>query len=620
MIGVPAGAQKGVWVLPPGVTPTNLQEGGSMPLPPGVIPDFEIETIAHLSFSPTTVGVGQTVLINVWVTPALHDARYFKGYKIILTDPDGETHIIERDSYRADATAWCTFKPDKVGVWKIKFEFPGGYFPPGNYTTMPGAWWGARITSFPYSVYYKPSSDGPYDLIVQEEPVPEWPSAPLPKDYWNRPVSPENREWWPILGYYPATGIVGKDDGYWPPNTNKYANGYGFIPYVQAPETPHIVWRRQGALGGIKGGALGEYSWNEDPGTPQIIFAGRCYSVFQKPGGDYVLQCYDLRTGEVIWEIPVEVAGKGFFGPTLAAPSMVTYRYGLSEVPGAQPRIGQEVFLTFVGNGKLINYDPYTGAVEETISIAPLDTGYLYAIYDTPYFLSVQRLGIGPNPEYRLINWTITPEVGPFLQVTWKMNVVSNISWPFPSINVGGGGLFPTASTVDFETGIAAYIEDLYSIENPHPSTGVRQGARIMAADLKTGKVLWNITLDLPVTTWPSEQVADHGKLAVRMGDGHFYCFDLRTGELLWKSEISSWPWGVFGAYNIASYEGMIIVGQYDGVAAYDWDTGKLVWLFRAKAEYPAETPYQGYYPFFTGNMIIADRKLYIVNAEHTPT
>jgi len=30
-------------------------------------------------------------------------------------------------------------RPDQVGTWTIKFKFPGGYYPAGNYTADPGA-------------------------------------------------------------------------------------------------------------------------------------------------------------------------------------------------------------------------------------------------------------------------------------------------------------------------------------------------------------------------------------------------------------------------------------------------------------------------------------------------
>ena len=233
-------------VVPAGVTPTNVQSSGSVPLPSGVTPDVTIDTIATLSFTPNPIGVGQTLLVNLWLHPATHTSRYLVGYTVTFTKPDGTTDQKVVNSYQADTTAWFNYQVDQVGIWKVKFDFPGGYFPAGNYSAAPGAFTGPGPFSFTQSVYYKPSSDGPYNLTVQQEQVQSWPMAPLPTDYWTRPAQPTNREWWPILGNYPGTGILGGGTN-WPANTNTYMSNYLFTPYVQGPNTCHVVWRRQGA-------------------------------------------------------------------------------------------------------------------------------------------------------------------------------------------------------------------------------------------------------------------------------------------------------------------------------------------------------------------------------------
>ena len=580
---------------------TNLREGGSIPLPSGVVPDYRVKTNAHLSFRPNPVGVGQKVLINVWLVPPPHVSRYFNNMTVIITDPEGKAMVISLKSYRGDATAWYEFAPNKVGVWRIKFEFLGGYFPAGNYTVYPGA---AVVTpgvvSFRNSVYYEPSSDGPYDLVVQEQPVPMQPPAPLPSEYWTRPVTSPLREWWPILGWYPPWGIVSKEDNpWWPEKQNRFAQSiYRYVPYVQAPETAHIMWRRVGTIGGLIGGPFETTSWTTSPGGPSIIYAGRCYQSLTKVFGgspQTVWQCYDLRTGEILWERT---------GLT-QIPTMVTYWVGYPEVPGGQPMFGRNVFLTYVGGGRLIYYSPITGAASYNVSISPLTTGTLYANYDHPYFLTVQDLGPAAGRDrYRLINWTVYGDYERLRILDVRLRIVSNISWPVSSLGV-----------IDFETGYSAVVTSL-----TNPATGTPMDARIRIIDLKTGTLVHNFTANVPFNVWPGETIADHGKLAVRFGDGHLYCWDLRTGKFLWKSEMSSWPWGVFGAYGISSYNGKIIVGQYDGIAAYDWETGKLVWLYQYKAQYPYETYYQDNYPFFAGSPLIADGKVYMPNNEHTPT
>ena len=78
---------------------TNIQEGGSIPLPPGVTPDVNVITRAFLSFRPNPVGVNQIIIVNLYLNPALHVSRYFSDYKVTITDPTGTERVINIDSY-----------------------------------------------------------------------------------------------------------------------------------------------------------------------------------------------------------------------------------------------------------------------------------------------------------------------------------------------------------------------------------------------------------------------------------------------------------------------------------------------------------------------------------------
>ena len=76
----------------------------------------------------------------------------------------------------------------------------------------------------------------------------------MPTDYWTRPIQPNNREWNAIAGNYPWTyaNVVGVTGNAW------HDNYYG--PFIPAVNTPHIVWKRVGAMSGIIGGETGQYS------------------------------------------------------------------------------------------------------------------------------------------------------------------------------------------------------------------------------------------------------------------------------------------------------------------------------------------------------------------------
>lgn len=620
-----------VMLLPKSVTVeaqlyTNLRSGAGQPLPAGVTPDVTLDSLARLSFAPNPVGVGQRIIINLWVSPYSFGTRWLEGLKVTLQSPTGTDTVLTATAPGSDYTAYLTYVPDEVGTWKIKFDFAGAYWPAGNYTYMTGTPIGqGYVHSVEESLYLKPSTSGWYDLVVQEEPVSSWPSVALPTDYWTRPASPENREWAQIIGFYPSTGIYGGDNSKWANNTNYYMSNYRYIPIVTGPNTAHIVWSRQDALGGLLGDEFGVKSYTSSGSSPSIVYAGRCYQTVTKVFNGVrqaVWQCYDLRTGEIIWE-RTDVS---------QIPTMITTEYGYPDISQSSggfytQEIGgvRGAYLTFVGSGRYIAYQPWDGAVYKNYSIAPLTTGTLYKCTTLPFFLSVQNIGNTTNPNYRLINWTVAGWFSDMSSIAdIQLRVFNNISWPFSSV----------PSTTDYQAEVSVSTVALYraATGDPNNSTfernsttrragqGVPINYLIMGADLRTGALLYNHTMDV---SFPfisgSTAVCDHGKFAVKFEDGYFHCWNARTGQADWVSPLSSYPWGIFPAYSVSSAYGNIYEGQYDGVAAYSWDDGKVVWLYKAPAEYPLESVYQSNYPFFT-SVTIADGKIYAYNGEHSTT
>src|SRR5665647_28398 len=147
-------------------------------IPSGATPNATATTIAHISFRPRIVGIGQPILVNMWLETTILNANYqhLKAYRVTITKPDGTTDIITKDSYVADTTAWIEYTPNQVGTWSIKLDYLGQYFPAGyyyngvNYPSIAaiGPYTPSQFgaPSYSNSVYYKPGSDGPYDLVA----------------------------------------------------------------------------------------------------------------------------------------------------------------------------------------------------------------------------------------------------------------------------------------------------------------------------------------------------------------------------------------------------------------------------------------------------------------------
>jgi hypothetical protein len=530
---------------------------------------------------------------------------------VTIIKPDDSTDVVTTNTFIGDATAWFEYVADQVGTWKLKFEFPGGYFPAGNYTAPPEAFsLGGRTVSFTQSAYYKSCSTDWQTLTVQSDPILSWPPQPLPSDYWTRPISSDHREWSPISGDYPWYGPgFGAD---WPADTNTYwSSMQRFTPYVQAPDTAHIVWKRQDAIGGIINAQTGQLSYPLAiigvSNYPRIIYAGRCYQSYTKPGTGKTAvtywMCYDLRTGEVFWDRPLE-SGE-------SAPTVIEYYLAGGEAPGAESWLGtgSSVRLVYIGGGWLRKYNPWTGAMTVNASIAPLTTGTYYM---NGYALSVQNIGNTTNPNYRLINWTTldVTQVTTVGQIpTLAQRITNNVTWPFSNI----------PSTTDFNVGIAA------SINSPTvPALGAGYGTRIMAADMTTGRLLFNITTD--ETLMSGTEVADQGKIAfVSRGGNHAIAYNLQDGRLSWTSDQMDYPWGHWNSYTgEGSAYGLMYICGYSAFYAFNWTTGKIAWKYYAPAQNPYESVYtdetgQAVYSF-AGACLIADGKVFAYNSEHTVT
>jgi hypothetical protein len=594
----------------------------------GDVADGTFDTDVWISIRPSVVGKGQTLLVNVWATPASNAQRQLIGYHIIITKPDGTTDEYTMNSERDTAATWMEYTPTDVGVYKYKVEFPGCFLPAGYYndgvvytTASEGAsGYNVAVTNYTGSTYYKPATSPEYTFTVQEDMVWSWPYVETPTDYWTRPIAPELREWLPIIGDWPWYGPAGPDYYEMYPDCSPYWNQrMDFFPYVQGPSTAHIAWKSVNAIGGITGsgryGTFGATDWSYEvpfattsasPGLITMIIDGRGYMTVSKVSSAYIngsiqqvpttaLRCLDIRTGEVIWEVD------GF------THSQTVESFGNWQFQGA---IEYPSTMVYLDGSRLYKYNANTGAQTLNTSIAPLTSAIHYM---SGYALGVQNLGssVPADQRYRLINFTTAGT-----STNFTSRIVSNISWPLSS--------FPATS--DFTAGIAAsFGRGLIGYDGTTPEQ------RLITVDMKTGAVLVNKTI---AEAGGQEfmgysgacDLCDKGIYAFLNAWGEFKGLDIRTGELKWTSEKMDAPWDAnsFGAYDTTSAYGMFYRTAYSGVYAFDWDTGKIVWKYEMPAVSPFETPYINEngttVMSFNGVAYAADGKIYTINTEHTPT
>jgi len=583
----------------------------SGPLPAGKTPNVTTQSVLSLSAKPTVVGVGQYILVNAWLNPAVSSGRVIKTYTFTITNPNGTTTVFDQDAEPSTAATWFDYVLDQVGDWKIKVAFNGCYF---NGSTNEAT----------QSAYYLPSSAPEQTVTCQQDLNPSWPASPIPTDYWTRPVDFVHREWWPILGNFPANGYDGTTDPEWDtryPGTNPYwSSQYGFTPWVQAPHSSHIVWLELNQPAGIVGGQVGQEgnTIGSDLSTSarlcNLVYAGRGYRTVIKPlwtllNGTYrqlpttLWQSFDIRTGEVFWELTAA---------DVQIPTFIEYTTSVTTAAGSGGAVTASlVYLS--ATSRMVKYNPVTGAVTANVSLTqtPALSGNIY--YKNDYVLSVQDLGANATNitggRYRLINWTIAGT-----STNFASRVISNVTYAMSSL----------PSVIDWNAGFGAAVSGI-------TTAGVMCGINATGYNLYTGAKLWSNRLDNVTLFSGSCTIADYGKVAFNLqhvGDqlGYYMAYDLASGAVAWKGEVMPYPWSStgFGAYGVASAYGMIIHPGYAGITAINWTNGKIVWNYHKYAQAPFESPYtdaNGTETFsFNSGTKIADGVVFAYNCEHTTT
>jgi hypothetical protein len=139
---------------------------------------------------------------------------------------------------------------------------------------------------------YQASESKPITVIVQEEQIQPWPEAPLPTQFWTRPIIEVNRNWASLAGNWLAGAA--QDVG----PTQRFCYGTG-------PESAHVMWATPMWAGGIMDARFGDigYTTGHYEGTdftPPIILNGKIYyNVMSLPR--YGWYCLDLYTGETLF-------------------------------------------------------------------------------------------------------------------------------------------------------------------------------------------------------------------------------------------------------------------------------------------------------------------------------
>jgi hypothetical protein len=519
--------------------------------------------------SPNPVGVGQTLVITLQLNQLITNAQ---GFECTITDSGG--NVVDHQGPIAGnpvAAQWFTWIPTEAG----------------NYTVT-GTWSGS-------GQYAK--STGTAALIVQEDPIPNVASVPLPVDSWMRPVYGENKDWWRVADNWLMFSYDRSDK----PERRQSC----FAPYTSAPESSHILWTKPIQFGGIVGGRLGDNTYYTGNSYEQhyipIIINGLIIYTVNSPDGSttWGTQCIDLYTGEEVWYLDrTDLA----FAQTMLINNVNEH--------GVLPYLwfGSIGGMFGSGGGDYDIYDPFTG--KQLFSITGVPSG---------------TMTFGPNGEllvYRLSGGTLS--MWSSHQAMGATNTQSSFT---PSGTISGSGTVWETS-LQGATGNLALInpDEGFVLLAPSSGFGSSGGSQThVAYSIPTDYSSPGSSIS-PLWSSPRTSLGEM-RLSANIGDGAYAIFDagpltfeiynMTTGDLIRKTEALESGWGTFTYVHHIAYGKLISIG-YDGyIHAFDvtQDSTDNDWHYYL-GNSGLENAY-GSYPTWNG-MTIADEKVFVCADEHS--
>jgi len=529
----------------------------ALPAATAAVPLLTKKTYAYIGATPNPVGVGQETLIHLGITDELQVyTDGWSGLTVTVTRPDGTTETL--GPFRTDSTGGTgtVYVPSTVGNYTLQTHFPAQRY---NWTLYGGA-----------SVWYEASDSSKLTLIVTEEPGKFWPGIPLPTEYWTRPIDAQAREWYTISGSWLTS----------PPNL--------YAPYNDGPESAHILWAKPLVVGGLVGGELGLVgsggtSVGFETGdayegffSGSVIIAGRLfYNRYKADGSTRVEQevvCVDLHTGEELWV-------RNWNNTRLAFGQL--FYWQSFNYQGTFAYLWTTVGTTWNA------YDPLTGRWVYTMTDVPSGTNlygprgeiYRYTVDLTRGWMTLWNSSRAVQPQTA---GTSTDGSWIRAQMGTTINATRGIEWnkTIPKGLPGSDNAYFLFDRIIGSNLVGRTAENLISgrINKPIPLWGI---------SLKLGQeglLLFNTTWTPPQTdlfiSWGAESIKDGVFTLWSKETRQYWGFSMDTGKPLWGPTESQHYLDMFGQRRFIAYGKLFAQGMSGILYCYDAKTGKLLWTY----------------------------------------
>ncbi|MCW4046673.1 MAG: PQQ-binding-like beta-propeller repeat protein [Candidatus Bathyarchaeota archaeon] len=564
-----------------------------------------MESFPFIEAVPNPVGVGQQVTIRFGILQAL--ANVYEGWAnvtVTVVDPKGVTKTL--GPFKTDSTGgtYTDFFPDQVGTYKLTTNFPQQPIPSTQYDFERGV-------LIPAGTIFKASTSETLDLVVQQEPLPTYPTAPLPTYYWSRPIDPQLQSWYSISGNWMTR----------PDNDVALYNDY-------APETAHVLWAKPLTTGGLTGGLWGtdqlpvssetgdayEGKWVNSVILNGILY----YNVAGNPMGGATetngIMAVDLHTGKELW----------FRNNTFLSFGQALWFYGFNYA-------GVFTYLWDTSGPEWKAYDPFTGEWQWSLINVPSGTRVFgpngeILIYVTDYANGWMALwnSTACGQQNAFGGYALGADLGSWGRIVGKQ--IMNGSNPRSySWNV----TIPKGLTVGASFGapvLKVYPDRVVGCD--FNQTRVRVWAVSTAPETR-GQLIFDKTWNAPAE-WLSGFVTLHyagatdevkdGVIAVWVKEYRkFYGFSVEDGRYLWNTDSEYWSdaygWGNAEHTWYFAYGKLYSVGVGGIVYAYDLKTGKTSWTYNMTDPYHETVTGPNWWGWIA---VIANGKIYVTTTEHS--
>ena len=592
-------------------------------------PPWILRTYGFIDVNPDPIGIGQTAFVSFGIdkVPNTVSGAYgdrWTNLTVTITDPNGKVTVLS--GFTADDTGFShtIIVPDQIGNYTFVCNFGGQTLTGAN--PPPG---GIGGNAQYVGDVYLPSTSNTATLIVTQEPASMIPFGPLPTTYWQRPINMMNSNWNTISGNWLGTfTYVNAGLGY-----NSTTN---YHPYIQLPNSPHVLWTTPMAPGGLIGGEFGATAHSNWYSTAQyeckylaVIINGVLYYTFTPDASTdkQGLIAQDLKTGKELWHrydingtltrgqiynyiSPNQFGGHAYlWTSTMSMYDAVTGNWIL-DVANAT---SSGIFMSQedpddIADGSLLEYYINSTAGTQIIHGQKVTTpsgGRMLQLWNSTRCINSGPTGTG-DPD----SWSWRPSTGNKIDfkygIEWAVPIATNISGNPISLSLSGaqssGSIGISGNTV-----LMGYA-----------TTGNWEQWQVDAGyDLTDGHQ--QFLINRTVSDWTRVVTYTTGEgnyIEMNNEDQTITVFNADTGA---QVSVCKFPtntiWGYFSAYRPIGAYGMIYDATFDG-HCYAWNatTGALVWDWWAgPAGY--NTVYNSW-PFKTVELV-ADGKVYL-NGGHT--